>query len=247
MRLSPQERRRLWSTFKAMSWPRRIDYVFTYFKLPLALVTVALVAIGSVVHWQLTHKEVVLYTAYANVSIEEGMDGSLTEGFVRSLGEDTRTHEVRCYRALYLSDEASPSNHEYAYASRLKVLASIDARELDVVLMNQEAYDVFSHNGYLLDLANAWPGAEGTAPEGVAGHLATNTVILGDNALEVTLSEEDEYQALTEEVANALEVTDLPPFQAVDFSGKVYLGIIANSPRTKAAVRFIGYLLTAHA
>ena len=40
------------------------------------------------------------------------------------------------YSALYLSDDPEAENHEYAYASQLKLMGAINAGSLDVVLMN---------------------------------------------------------------------------------------------------------------
>lgn len=58
------------------------------------------------------------------------------------------------YSALYLSDDPEAENHEYAYASQLKLMGAINAGSLDVVLMNGEAYNILSQSGSLLELTD---------------------------------------------------------------------------------------------
>ena len=100
-----------------------------------------------------TRKEILLYVACANVVVSEETAEALSEGFVRHSGQDVRKCEVSLYQTMYLSENPTLANHEYAYASRLKLLAAIDAEQLDVVLMNQEAYDFLSEKEYLAEIA----------------------------------------------------------------------------------------------
>ena len=87
-------------------------------------------------------------------------------GYLRSAGLDETRQEVYLYRDLYLSDNADVVNHEYAYASRMKVMGAIQANKLDLVLMNREAYDLCSRNGYLMAL-DAWLPALDAAEAGL--------------------------------------------------------------------------------
>ena len=139
------------------------------------------------------------------------------------------------YRDLYLSDDASVVNHEYAYASRLKLLGAINTKHLDLLLMNRESYDIFSRSGYLLELSG-WASVE-TEP-----YLTENAVILSDNAIEYNLNEAPEYEEITETVCNAVDVSALPLFRDAGLSSSVYLGIVANSQRSDAVFRYLSYL-----
>ena len=77
----------------------------------------------------------------------------------------------------------------------------------------------------------------------IAPCLCENTVVLDDNAIEYNLNEASSYEAVTEDAANALEVTDLPSLRSAGFSDAVYLGVIANSARTEWVLRYLDYLL----
>ena len=241
MRLPEREREAHRQAFRAMSLPQKLEYVFAYYKLPLVLVFIAAVALGSVLNYQLTHKEPVLYVAYCNVGLPEEQDQELFDGFLASMGANPKTQESYRYYNLYLSEAEESVDHQYSYASRLKTLAAVDAEELDVVFMNQGAYDLLSASGYLMDLSSTL-AASGTLQAQANDLLTTNVVVLEDNRLEVELNEADTYEAVTQEVPNALDVTEALGGTDV-LTGTVYLGIIGNTPRLDTALSFVSYLL----
>ncbi len=241
MRLPEHEREAHRQAFRAMSLPQKLEYIFAYYKLPLVLVFIAAVALGSVLNYQLTHKEPVLYVAYCNVGLPEEQDQELFDGFLASMGANPKTQESYRYYNLYLSEAEESVDHQYSYASRLKTLAAVDAEELDVVFMNQGAYDLLSASGYLMDLSSTL-AASGTLQAQANDLLTTNVVVLEDNRLEVELNEADTYEAVTQEVPNALDVTEALGGTDV-LTGTVYLGIIGNTPRLDTALSFVSYLL----
>lgn len=241
MKRTPQERGDLKAAFQKMSLAEKADYIWTYYKLPITVGLAALFLLCSTVYRQITKKEAVLYAALINVTVGEDLGAQLDRGFVDSIGASPQKAEVYLYQGLYLSDDPSPENHQYGYASKLKLMAAIEARQLDVVLMNREAYDIYSQKGYLLDLgellAENRPLYQALAPQ-----LTTNTVILEDNAIEYSLNEASRYEAVTEEAANGLALSASPIFQAAGFSESVYLGVVGNSPRIPAVLQYIAYL-----
>ena len=242
MRLSPKEKAANRAAFKAMSIGQKAEYVFAYYKLPLVIALVALVAFGSIARWALTHKEPALYVAFVNVAPDDEAAATLTTGFVEMRGDNPRATEVVCYPDLYLSSDSDQQSHQYAYASKLKLLASIDAEQLDVTLMNQEAYDLLSASGFLLDLSETCTG-ELSLPAVAQNRLVTNTIVLSDNMVEVELGEADAYEAQTTEAPNALLVTDLSPFASLPDDEPLYLGVIANTPRLEASIAYLAYVL----
>ena len=239
MKLTDTERAENKEALARMNLPQRLDHILEYYRFPLALVLIAAVALGSVLYYRLTRREALLYVGCANVSFGEALDSALSEGYARAIGADPRKSEVKLYRNLYLSQDATVQNHEYAYASQLKVMAAMANGQLDVVLMNREAYDILSEGGYLLLLKGAL-GAD--LSRRVSDRLVKNTVILSDNAIEHRLDESVPYQAETEEVENAILVSAFPLFARADFSGDVYLGVVGNSARMDAVLQYIDYL-----
>lgn len=241
MRLTESERAENREALSNMSLSGKLGYVFEYYKFPLALALIAAVALGSFLYYRLTRKDALLYVACANIAVGDDLDRALNEGFARSIGANPGKKEVSLYRGLYLSRDATQQNHEYAYASQLKVLAAMANRQLDVMLMNREAYDIMSAGGYLLPLTDLLGQDEGLYRR-VADLLTENTVILEDNDIEHRLNETVPYSAVTESVANGLLISAFPLFEGAGFSGDVYLGAIGNSARSDAVLRYIDYL-----
>ena len=235
MKLSPQEKEAQREAFRAMSPEKKAEHIYTYYKWPILLALIALLILGSTLRRQLTKKEPVVYLAAINVSIGEDMEQQLTADFLTAAGYDARRREVYLYRGLYLSDDADTLNHEYAYASKMKLTGAISTQKLDLVLMNREGYDFLSRKGYLLDLRD-WTDEQSTAL------LAENEVVLSDNTLEVLLGEAEEEQRVSKTVPNAFEIDSLPLFRNAGFDGNLYLGVIGNSPRLEEAASYLHFI-----
>jgi len=243
VKLTESERVENRAALSSMSLSEKLGYVFEYYRFPLVLALIAAVALGSVLYYRLTRKEALLFVGYANIAVGDDLDQALNEGFARAIGENPNKKAVSLYRGLYLSRDATQQNHEYAYASRMKVLAAMANRQLDVVLMNREAYDILSASGYLLPLDDLIKQDDGLYRR-VSDRLTKNTVILEDNDIEHRLDETVPYSAVTESVANGLRICAFPLFESAGFSDDVYLGAIGNSARLDAVLQYIDYLTT---
>lgn len=241
MKISKEERAANRAAFKQMKAAQKADYIFTYYKIPLVLAAFALLVLGTVVQKRLAYKEPLLYCGFFNVSAGEALEAQLDSGFVSFVGRDPRRCAVEEYTGLYLSLDPATQDHEYAYASRMKLLATIESKTLDVVLMNREAYDILSANGYLLALPPLL-AQDSALADRLAPHLAENTVILSDNQIEFDLGTAEEYVAETEQAVNGIDLSGFPLFAQAGFTGEVYLGVIGNTPRPGAVLDFIAYL-----
>ena len=241
MKLSPQEKAARKAAFRAMSPQKKLEHIVTYYKWPILLGLIALTVLGSVLHRQLTQKEPVLYTALLNTAVGEDLERALTDDYLRAFTYDVRRSEVYLYADLYLSDEADELNHEYAYASRMKFMGAVSAQKLDVVLMNREAYTLLSESGYLLPL-------DELASDALLGpYLCQGEVVLSDNTLDYLLGETEAQERVTRLRTNAVSALGMPLLREAAFDGEIYLGVIANSPRTEEALRYLRYLAASEA
>ena len=234
MKLSEQEKAAHKAAFRAMSPGKKLEHIGLYYKWPILLTLIALLVLGSVL-------QRVLYLAVMNTTVGSELETRLTEGFLSASGADAGRQEVYLYRDLYLSENADELNHEYAYASQMKLVGAIQAQRMDLMLMNREAYDIVSHKGYLAELPALAEGDPALFTP-LAPLLIENEVILSDNAIELMLGEADEAERITRSVPNALAVSTLPVFEQAGLDGEVYLGLVANSPRVDAALQYIRYL-----
>lgn len=221
---------------------KKIQHILAYYKFPLVIFCVFLYAVGYILYGHLTHRDAVLYTALINVVAGEDLTEQLGEGFVDYLQLDTSKNEHRLYTGLYLTDDELNAYHEYTYASRMKILAVIDSEELDVALMDREAFDAFSQSGYLCDLSDLISRERPAFYEKAKAYLIDNLVILEDNSLDVQMDASIPYVSVTEEKAFGLDLSQAPPVRRAGFGETVYLGILANSPRMEAALDYLEYL-----
>ena len=247
MKLPEKEKAALWAAFRRMSPAEKLDHIYTYYKWPIFLALAALIVLGSVLQRQLTKKEVVLYLASVNVSVGEDLEESLSEGFLRFAGANPKKQEVYWYQALYLSEDADVLNHQYAYASRMKFLGALETKQLDVMLLNREGYDLLSKSGYLLDLEDVLSREDPALYECLRDHLTVNRVTVQDNSLEYQLGEAEELEQVFLEAENGLDLSEYPLFRDAGFANTVYLGIAANTERLEAALQYVAYLAGAGA
>ena len=234
VKLSEEEKTAHKAAFQAMTPAEKADHIFTYHKWTILLVLLVLLIIGSTIHRQLTQKRPVLYLAVVNVSLGEDVQKQLTQDFLTETGGDARRQEVYLYRDLYLSEDADALNHEYAYASKVKLTGAISAGKLDLVLMNREAYDIFSRQGYLMELTSL--------PDALSPYITENEVILSDNSVDYLLGNAAEEQIVTEAVPNSLAVSSLPLFRDAGFNGDLYIGVLSNSPRQEETAAYFRYI-----
>ena len=221
---------------------KKIRYIWDYYKLPLLVLCIFLYIICYSFYRHFTRKEPILYTALVNVSVSETLSRQLSTDFLDYLETDTSKRTIQLYEGLYLTDDDTNPYHEYTYASRMKILAAIDSEQLDVVLMNKEAFDAFSQNGYLCNLEELFSDYDAALYDQLKTCLVSNTIILEDNSVELQLDPSVTYQAVTEEQPLGLDISRAGLLSEAGFDDTVYLGIIANSTKKETAINYIKYL-----
>ncbi len=230
--------------FRRMGPKEKAGYILTYYWWAILLTTIAAVILGCVVYGRLTKKQPVLYAAFLNVAVGSDLEEMLRQGYLSFVGADPKKTDVLLYRDLYITEDPTDADHQMAYASRMKLMAVINGKLLDLVLMNRDAYDILSAADYLLDLS-VLSGQDEALLREMETFLMENTVIVEDNALEIRLNEADTYQAVTKEITNGVDLSGLSLVRDAGFSDSVYLGIIANTPRLEECAGFLEYLLSA--
>ena len=218
----------------------KLRYLFDYYKLPLVLAGILLyVVIWSA--WRSAHaQEIRLYVGLVNFAPSEELIRLLSDDYAQE-ADYPEGNDIYLYRGLYLSADETSEYHAYSYATRMKILGAINAEQMDLVLMDREAFDAFSQNGYLADLAILLSEQEGEAD--LTPMLAKNIFIEEDNSTDMLLGTADQYEAVTREGMYGLDLSRASALiEAAGFSGTVYLGIVENSPRKAEAVRYLRYL-----
>lgn len=221
---------------------KKLQYLLDYYKFPMVLCGILLYILVYSFYGRITHKDVVLYTSLVNVAAGEYLTQDLTRHFLESEHIDPKRNEIYLYSGLYLTEDNKNPYHEYTYASRMKILAAIDAEQMDVVFMNKEAFDAFSQNGYLCDLEKLLSAEDQKLYERLKPYLILNTYILEDNSIDLYFDDSLTYQAQTEEYLMGIDLSASPMVKKAGFTESVYLGILANSPRKAEAAAYVEYL-----
>ena len=227
---------------KTLKGRTKIEYIWDYYKLPLAILGVLLYILAYMLYGHFTARDPVLYVALVNVNAGGNLKKGLGEDFLGHRNLNPSKNKLELYTGLYLTDDELNENHQYTYASRMKILAVIDGELLDVVLMNKEAFDAFSQNGYLYALEDFLPQEDSGLYNAIKPDLAANIVILEDNQEELMFDSSASYHAVTEEHYYGIDLSRTTLIDSAGFHEPVYFGIVANSPRTDNAVDYLKYL-----
>ena len=240
-----------------LSLTSKIRYIWDYYKVPLFTAALFIYIICYIIFRHATDKDILLYVAAVNTPVQKE-----TEDYINSFPEsdfavsdasssaagpdDTGTGPnkqdiknlkksvVSLVRDLYLTSDPDSEYHQYVYASRLKILASIEAEKLDIVLADREAMDAFAAQGFLMPLESVFADD----PQ-ILDRLVTGTVILEDNQIEVMLDESVPYEAVTRSEKAYLDLSGMTTLPGMPDDRPVYIGIIANTPRQDMAVAFV--------
>ena len=220
----------------------KIQYIWDYYKVPLFIAALVIYIIGYIGFRYAARKDILLYIAAVNTPVQKE-----TEEYINSFPESEyavsdadnpkdsgRKAAVSLVQDLYLLSDPDSEYHQYVYASRIKILASIEAEKLDIVLADREAMDAFAAQGFLMPLEPVFSDD----PQ-ILERLETGTVILEDNHLDVMLDESVPYEAVTRAEKAYLDLSGLSSLPGMPEDRPVYLGIIANTPRQNAALAFV--------
>lgn len=117
---------------------------------------------------------------------------------------------------------------------------------MDIVLMNREAFDTFSQNGYLCNLEELLLPEDSMLFSRLSPYMISNTVILEDNSTDLYFDESIPYQSQTEIYPMGLDLSAAVCVKDSGLDNTVYLGIISNSPRKATAISYLRYLFPEH-
>lgn len=224
----------------SLSGRQRVRFVWDYFKLPIFLVLLLLYFIGWLTYREITHKDTILYAGLINFAPAEEVLTALSDDFLLEIGANPKKEACKLYTGWYITTDKESGYYDYNYASQMKILASIDDEQLDVVFMNREAFDAFSQNGYLMNLEELI--ADSDLSEKLSPYLVSNIEFINDNAKDLNFDETVAFEATTAEAPMGLDLSESFLCKGTEYSDTLYLGVIANSPRSDGVIQYLSYL-----
>lgn len=229
------------NNFRRLHGKQKLQFLWDYYKLPLAVLCITISIFIYSIYRHTSQKDTILYTALVNVAAGEELTQNLTEVFLESADFAPSKNICQLYPSLYLTDNIDSPYHAYTYASRMKILAAIDARQMDLVLMDKEAFDAFSQSGYLYSM-DSFFSEKSVLYKILCPYFVKNTIILEDNSLDLYFDETAVYQSETETHFMGIDLSASPVVQKAGFRDTVYLGIIKNTAHQETIIKFLNYM-----
>ncbi len=219
---------KLKETLAPMSWPDRIQYIWSYYKETILIVAALLVVVGYLFAGMISNrKEIVIGGIAANVEMtEEGMSYLTTDYFQKVGGQD-RSQQIKLHpMSLY-----SLQNAEYmemTYYNMTKAISMMTDREIDYLLLDKVALELFMSQDSFLDLRKVFSEDELAA--------------FGDRLLKIK-KVDDTGNVVSEEYPVAIDISSLPFVQECTTAKEsVYFGIASNSANLEQVKDFWSYL-----
>lgn len=129
---------------------KKLEYIWDYYKLHIIIILILCYFIGYIAYNFITKKEVILSVAAVNIDFSQEDALKLTEGYLTYQDMNTKKYGIDFHNSLMSQgNEADGASYEYAYASSMKLLAMMTNASLDIVIMDEKAYNTFSNNAYL--------------------------------------------------------------------------------------------------
>jgi ABC-type Fe3+ transport system substrate-binding protein len=204
------------NVFRPLSPKARVRYILDYYKLPLFLTALVLLICVSVIHAKMSRKDAVLGVAAVNFEAGPVLTRKLSSDFLTEAGIDPGRNKINFAGKLVLTGKDEDVSG-YAYASSLKIIAMIEARQMDVAIMNEKAYRIFLAGNYLQKLDP-----------------------------KITASLPKDHAVLSEEGKAVICRNNSGIFRDSGISGDLYLGIISNTAHPDTAASYLHYLLHGH-
>lgn len=234
-----KKQRPVWSD---LSTKGKIRYIWDYYKLPIFIAIVLVYILGYFIYGKITHRDMILYTAAVNVGDTDELQVYLKDDFLKKEKINTKKEDMTLYHGLYLTTDTESEYYGYSYASEMKIIGALEAKQLDVVIMDREAFDAFCANGYLEDLDKFLPKYDSKLYSEHKNDLVSNTIILSDNADEVSRNKDIAYEAETKEATLGLSLTDSSFAGKFGIKDDVFVGVIKDSTRQSCICDYIRYL-----
>lgn len=211
---------------EGMTFRQKADHIWTYYKetfLVIAILIVILVGlIASAVN---STKPVLVGGVMCNLDLNEEGYAYLTTQFHEDVLDGARGHVQLASSTIYSMDTISAVDE--TYTAYMSVLAKVEGKDLDYMLMNESSMALYISEGIFLDLRE----------------------LLTEEELE-TLAQKEmliyfQPEGTEDRIPQCIRVSDTAFGQlCVSVDGECYLSFIANSPRRDVCLNIWRYIKT---
>ncbi len=211
-----------------MSWRQRLDYLWSYHKETIVIGTVMLVIVIYLISSLLANqKQMRMGGILANVDLSEPGKAYLSQGYLEHLEANPSRETVKLF-AVELGDLQNEATMDQTYYGLTKTLAMLTDREIDYLLMDKDALELYMAQNVFLDLRKALP---------------SDLLASWEDKLIKLKPVDENGDPLGEEYPVAVDISDLPFIKnCTDGQSPVYFGVASNSPNLESLKQFWDYL-----
>ncbi len=211
-----------------MSWPQRLEYIWSYHKetivISAAMLVIAIYLLTSLIANQ---KQLMMGGLIANVHLSEAGKAYLSQEYLAHIQGNAESQKVEL-TTVELGDMKNAADLEYTYYSLTKSLSLITDRKIDYLLMDKTALEQYMAQGVFLDLR-----------EVLSAELVES---MNDRLIKLKPVDENGKPA-GGEYPVAIDISELPFIRScTDGQTPVYFGVAANSPNLQTVKGFWDYL-----
>ncbi len=210
-----------WKKLSKLTWKERFGYIWDYYKPQMAILVgiLLLVNIGMTVYRNMQIEEV-LQAYLVNCNSMEVDAEAVSKGFAEYIG-GLEEHQVATVNTTLIEEGKDAPQSQSSMAETMKLTALMAAQAMDVVVLDELAYETYLEKGFLMDLSDV-----------------------------LSKEQKAQWQEclMTEENGSAVyavDVTDSSVLAQHDayFGRAAYAAVIVNSVNMDMSLAFIEYLL----
>ncbi len=223
---------KLKETLAPMSWSDRIQHIWSYYKETILIVVALMIVVGYLLAGMISNrKDIVIGGIVANVEMSDEGTLYLTTDYLREIDGKDRSQQVTLH-PMRLYSLQNAEYMEMTYYNITKALAMMTDRQVDYLLVDKVALELFMSQEAFLDLREIFSEDELAA--------------FNDKLIKIKKID-DAGNVIAEDYPVAINISSLPFVQNCTTStGDVFFGIISNSANMEQVKQFWTYINNWH-
>lgn len=202
---------------KPMTWPDRIDHLWTYYREYLWVVALVVILLGAVIASLVNlTKETVVTGMMVNITVEQQGMNYLEREYAEYLEVNPNRQKIKLEYTAFgsLEDQA---NSEQNYYAAMTVVGEVSAKMLDYLILDKAGMEFYITQSVYMDLREFFTAEE------LAQFEAEGRLIYGQE------------EGSEERWVIAVDITDIPYVQDnVTSEGPVYFALSGSTKRKEA-------------
>ncbi len=211
---------------RQMKFPEKLQYIFTYYWIPIFITIVAIIGITYTVHSFLTHRDLVLKGVILNdVIFDSKVKQTVSKDLEELLGVDRKKYEVHIEDAVLVGGPTVEDTN-----GQMKMSVYFMSRDVDFLIMDERAKDYFLGVCAYADLEKTLTNEQLSFFKDRLVTLTSIDTDINDNEISTTANFVIDITGL--EICNRLQLN----------SKTTYLGIAKTTTRLEAIDVLLDYI-----